>query len=384
MNNAAESWVAFRRKLHSRPEIAGEEAGTAHEVAAQLDVMPGMRVHTGWGGNGVVGTLTCGVEGPSVLFRAELDALPLQENRGRAHGSQIPGKAHLCGHDGHATMLLAAASKLSHHPPFRGTIHFLFQPAEETGEGARAVLQDPRWSQLHVQHIFALHNLPGYPSGQVVLRKGRFNADVRSMIIRLKGATAHASEPWQGINPAGAVARVLSVKSELEEPDMQRDDFALIVPVYGTLGTRAYGTSAGEAELHFTLRTWDPLLLDHLGDRLTEMVQSIARENSLECSVEWTECFDAMVNDDQSVAEVEMAARKAGLSVIMAETPFSWGEDFGQFLSLFRGAFFGLGAGHDVAPLHHPDYDFPDALIENGCQLWVQLAYQILGPPMSN
>lgn len=384
MNKAAESWVTFRRKLHSRPEIAGEEAGTAHEVAAQLDAMPAIRVCTGLGGHGVLGTLTCGADGPSVLFRAELDALPLQENGGKTYGSQIPGKAHLCGHDGHATMLLAAASRLSHHPPSGGTIHFLFQPAEETGEGAREVLRDPQWSHLHIHHVFALHNLPGYPKGQVVLRKGRFNAGVRSIIICLKGVTAHAAEPWKGINPADAVARILTAKAELEEPDVRRDDFALIVPVFGALGKKAYGTSAGEAELHFTLRTWDPILLDHLGSRLTEMVQSIARESRLECSVEWTECFDAMVNDDQSIVEVEKAARRAGLSVIMAETPFSWGEDFGQFLSLFRGAFFGLGAGHEVAPLHHPDYDFPDSLIADGCQLWEQLAYQLLGPPMSS
>lgn len=378
MSAPTSSWTSVRRQLHQQPEIAFREHKTAETVIGHLSAMPGLVIEQGIGGTGVMATLKTGKPGPEILFRAELDGLPLREENQLPYRSKTTGQSHLCGHDGHSVILLAAADLLTNNPPKCGTVHFLFQPAEETGEGAEAMLQDPKLAALNPDWVFALHNLPGYPLGQVVLRKGNFNAGVRSLIFTLKGETAHAAQPENGNNPSAPMAAILLESQSLNQGDPNRADYALVVPVFARLGDKAYGTSAGDAEVHFTIRAWSAETLEALDLKLTQLASSIAKPNGLQFEVSRTESFEAMVNDESAVKAIEAAAQKVSLAVEYAPTPFSWGEDFGQFTRKYRGAFFGLGAGPEVAPLHHPGYDFPDDLIEPGSQLFNQLAKDLL------
>lgn len=371
-------WVAVRRQLHQEPEIAFSEHKTAKTIVGHLSALPGLEIYQGIGGTGVMATLRTGNKGPEILFRAELDGLPLHEENQLPYRSQTTGQSHLCGHDGHAAILLAAADLLTQNPPKCGTVHFLFQPAEETGEGASAILEDTKLAALKPDWVFALHNLPGYPLGQVVLRKGNFNAGVRSLIFTLRGETAHAAQPENGNNPAAAMAAILLESQSLNQSDPNRADYALVVPVYARLGDKAYGTSAGEAEVHFTIRAWSAETLEALDGKLEQMAYQIANQNGLQFDVSRTESFEAMVNDESAVEAIEAAAQKESLTVKYAPTPFTWGEDFGQFTRIFRGAFFGLGAGMEAAPLHHPGYDFPDDLIEPGSRIFYQIATDLL------
>lgn len=378
MSAPTPTWISARRQLHQQPEIAFREHKTSETVIGHLSALPGLAIQQGIGGTGVMATLKTGKPGPEILFRAELDGLPLHEENQLPYRSKTTGQSHLCGHDGHAAILMAAADLLTRNPPKCGRVHFLFQPAEETGEGALAILEDPKFASLKPDWVFALHNLPGYPLGQVVLRTGNFNAGVRSLIFTLKGETAHAAQPENGNNPGAAMAAILLESQSLNQDDPTRADYALVVPVFARLGDKAYGTSAGDAEVHFTIRAWSAETLEALDQQLTQMASQIANQHGLQFDVSRTESFEAMFNDETAVKAIEAAAQKESLTVEYAPTPFTWGEDFGQFTRKFRGAFFGLGAGPKVAPLHHPGYDFPDDLIEPGSRIFYELAQDLL------
>jgi amidohydrolase len=358
-----EKWKALRRHLHAHPETAFEELDTASTLREHLDTLGGWNLHKPIGKTGVLAVLDSARPGPSIMLRAELDALPIEERSDRPHRSLNAGKGHLCGHDGHATILLALADRLVVHPPAKGRVYLLFQPAEETGAGAQAVLDDPAFEEVKPDWVFGLHNLPGRPMHQVVLRNGYFNASVCSMIVRLQGDTAHAAEPANGRNPADVLARVLQLPQSMNQPDTRRSDFRIAAAVYARLGSMAYGTSAGDGEIHFTLRAWQEEALHRFTAEMEERIHSQAKRAGLDCDIEYTEIFHAIRNVDAAVAQVAAAATSLGLDVHYEEDPFTWGEDFGRFTAMYQGAFFGIGAGENTAALHRPDYDFPDELL---------------------
>lgn len=299
------------------------------------------------------------------------------------HCSVQPGVAHLCGHDGHSAVLLGVARLLARARPPRGRICLLFQPAEETGTGARAVLAAPRFAAIRPDAVFAFHNLPGYPLGQVVVREGAFTAAVKSLAIRLQGKPAHAAEPEHGINPALAIAELLQLADRLSDNRPERDDFALVTPIFARLGDKAYGTAAGYGEVHFTLRSWSQARMGELERWLLAGLTQVQSRYGLGSRHEWLEEFQACENDPQAVALLTTVARQAGLDVLVRDQPFKWGEDFGLFTQRFRGALFGIGAGEAHPALHHPDYDFPDALLGDAAQLFHRLALQAIEQPFA-
>jgi len=248
---------AFRKELHAHPEVSGEERETAQRVIRLLEQYAPDRLLTGIGGHGIIATYDSGREGPQLLFRAELDALPIQEVNTFGHRSQRKGVSHKCGHDGHATILCGLAMELAAQRPEKGSVHLLFQPAEENGEGANAMLADERFSAISPDLVFAFHNLPGYPLGAAVVRDGIFTAAVNSIIIHLHGKTAHAAEPEHGINPALAVAEILQQSLALDNNVPEDVDMRVVTPVHVHLGDLSYGISAGEASVHLTVRCWD-------------------------------------------------------------------------------------------------------------------------------
>lgn len=371
--------IAIRRKLHAYPELPGEEHSTAQLIASELESLKPDLLLKNLGGTGVAAVFRGEAPGPNVLFRAELDALPIEEVNDFEYRSRHENISHKCGHDGHMAILLGLAHRIACSRPARGSITLLFQPAEETGAGAVEVLGDPQFEQIRPDYAFALHNLPGYPMGVVVSREGPFTAGVRSLIIRLQGMTSHAAEPEHGINPAPAIAELLQLTDQLTRADEERPDFSIVTPVHVVMGEKAYGVSAGYGEVHLTIRCWTKEVMEKLSDKLLGMTGDIARRHNLEVATEWTNIFYANHNDLEAVNIIRNVAKELGFSTMEKDYPFKWGEDFGAFTQQFKGAMFGLGAGEDTPALHNPDYDFPDEIIDTGVRLFHHIAKRVLG-----
>lgn len=368
-----EQAITWRKALHQYPEVSGEEYLTAEKINTFLQSLQPSLHLTALGGTSLLAQFTNQLPGPSLLFRAELDALPIQEVNTFDHRSKVDGVAHQCGHDGHMSILLGLALLLSQNSEFKGTVSLLFQAAEETGTGALAVLADQRFSSLHFDQVFALHNLPSQPFGKILCKRGAVTASVNSLIICLKGKTAHAAEPQKGINPAQAIAQILAYLPSLEITDPQSDDFALITPIHLTMGKKAYGVSAGNGEIHLTLRTWSEERMTQITQRLLETVQRSCKIEDLTFSHSWTDSFQANTNNTTAVKIIQEAAEKLSFDYQEMNTPLQWGEDFGAITQRYNGAFFGLGAGEDIPALHNPDYDFPDELIEKGLAMFYEI-----------
>lgn len=356
---------ALRHALHRAPELSGAEHATAVRIAAEMRALGASEVITGLGATGVAAVFGSGQGG--LVIRCELDALPIEETGAPAWRSEQPGVAHLCGHDGHMAILHAVAQVLSRSPP-AGRVILLFQPAEETGAGARAVLADPRFAALGARMAISLHNLPGLPLGAVALREGPANCASRGLRVRLNGRTAHASQPETGLSPGVALAALIPGLAGLSR-DLPTDDirFRLATVTHARLGVPAFGVAPGEAELYVTLRT---LLDDQMADLEAEargMIAGAARGFGIEITVH--EAFGHCVNAPEAVALLERAVE--GLPRNDAAVPMRASEDFGLFGSVMPSAMVFLGAGEEAPALHNPDYDFPDDLISIGASIFL-------------
>jgi amidohydrolase len=368
----------LRHELHAHPELSGQERQTAKRITAYLQTLKPDELLTDLGGHGIVATFDSGGSGPALLLRSELDALPIEETNTFAHRSSISGISHKCGHDGHSTILCGVAELLARQRPGKGKVHLLFQPAEETGSGAEAVLNDPRFSSITPDMAIALHNFPGYPLHSVIIKKGIFTAAVSSLALRLQGKTAHASQPEYGLNPALAVAELLQESDAYTLNDPASEDFQLVTPVYARVGSPAYGVAAGDGEVHFTLRCWDNTRLEKLRSSIVELTKEICLAHRLELSHESLQNFHANTNDSGSVDLVKTSALELGLELIELSDPLKGGEDFGLFTARFPCCMFALGAGETTPALHNPDYDFPDVLIETGVKLFKRITETVL------
>lgn len=362
--------VEFRRELHQFPELSGCEEATARRIIDKIQAFQPDELHTAIGGNGIIASFFGKTEGPELLFRSELDALPIEETNDFDYQSRNHGIAHKCGHDGHMAILVGLAKQLCNNPIHRGRVHLLFQPAEETGEGASMMLEDAKFPPIHPDYAFALHNLPGYPKHQVLCKAGTFTPAVRSLIISLYGKTAHAAEPENGINPSMAIAKMINSTANLNQVNPTDEDFFLITPVHILVGEKAYGVSAGYGELHLTIRCWSNEKMQRFSDQLLSKFQEIARSEGLLLQTEWTNNFAANDNNRMAVDQIRDAVTQLGITYREMSAPLKWGEDFGCFTQQYPGAMFGLGAGIDTPALHNPDYDFPDELIATGVSIF--------------
>lgn len=368
------SLADIRKRLHRIAEVSGAECLTAAFITKELISLRPDHLLTDLGGTGICATFEGPEPGPHLLFRAELDALPIEEINTFDHQSQHPGISHKCGHDGHMAILLGLGRSLSGKKPAKGKVSLLFQPAEETGEGAAAVLADPAFAAIQPDRVYALHNIPGFPLGKVLIKSGSITAAVKSMIIRFHGKTSHAAEPEHGFNPAGMLAKTIFGIEKLIVPDPLSEEFGLITPVHALLGEKAYGVSAGYAELHLTLRAWNNTRMEHLVSGMTDLLENECRDSGIYFDIEWTNVFEANSNDPELVEEWYRLAAKNKQQWQNLDVPFKWGEDFGYFTGRCKGVFFGLGAGENCPALHNPDYDFPDELIETGVALFRMIA----------
>ncbi|MDX2378268.1 MAG: amidohydrolase, partial [Acidimicrobiia bacterium] len=224
--------IEFRHELHAHPELAHAEFETARRVSDVVTSLRPDHILSGVAGTGVVATFDSGLPGRTILFRSELDALPIEERGMDGHGSTRPGVSHKCGHDGHTTILVGLAQRLASTRPASGRVHLLFQPAEETGTGAAAVLADPAFGDIRPDFAVAIHNMPGFPLHSVVVKPGSITAAVRSLVIRFAGRTAHAAEPDKGENPSLAIADLLRACDRITVNDLASSDFRVITPVH--------------------------------------------------------------------------------------------------------------------------------------------------------
>ena len=370
-----DTFYQIRRELHQHPELSGHEARTARFVEDKLQVFHPTKVIRHVGGHGLLVEYFFSEDGPTVLFRADMDAVAVQEPDDIPHHSQTPGVAHKCGHDGHTTILLRFARMLSERPLPKGRVLLLFQPAEENGSGSKAVLDTKVLDYYKIDKAFALHNIPGYPASAVLCKEDSFTCAVVSVSITLTGKTSHAAEPQKGISPIPATLNIVDELLRWNNTDIQSDDYFLSTIVEIHVGEEAYGVSAGNSIIRATLRAKTDKLLHQHAQQLKELVATeCKRTPDLQHEMEWLEPFSANENDPQSVGMIKNAALRNNLPYIELQTPFSWGEDFGLFTQQYKGAIFGLGSGENCAPLHSPQYDFPDEVIETGATLFYTIA----------
>ena len=368
-----------RQWLHANPEVSGNEKNTALYIENFLKPLRPDKIITNLGGYGILVLFDSGKQGPSIMFRSEIDALPIEEINTFSYRSKFKNISHKCGHDGHAAILCGLAKKFSARKIWSGKIYLLFQPAEETGEGAQAVMEDPKFN-IQPDFVFALHNLPGFKKGNIILKEGSFSAAVSSIIIRLKGKPTHAAEPENGLNPSMAISEILNVANSLNNVDVSSEDFGLITPICISMGTPAYGTAAGYGELHFTLRSRNNEKLKKLESSLINSYRTISKKYKLKSEHGFLQKFYANNNDTQSVNIVRDVAKKLQYEIIENKFPFKWGEDFGFFTLKFKGCMFGIGAGENYSALHNADYDFPDDLIDQGISIFYDIAKKINNP----
>jgi amidohydrolase len=361
--------IKIRKQLHQNPELGLQEIKTTTSLVKFITDRTNAKIHK-INPTGLLAEFDSGISGANILIRGDIDALPIQEINTFDHQSQTKGVSHKCGHDGHATALLGLAYLLTVHPIKRGKVSLIFQPSEENGKGAEALIADPYFQTLNFDFVFALHNLPGFKLNEIVLKENNFNANVKTLIIDIKGKTAHAAEPEKGRNPTLAIAEIIQYCDQITHNKPADQNFFLITPAFTKIGQKSYGISPGFGTLHLTIRSWDLALFNSKIEALQNKVYHICKNHGLTVEYSWTEVFYANINDKSAVGHIRNAAIASGSKINELKTPFKWGEDFGLFTQRFKGAMFGIGAGLESPALHNPDYDFPDEILPTSINIF--------------
>lgn len=365
----------IRRTIHTAPESSGEEKYTAQLIRSELEKTNPDEIIDGIGGHGLVAIYKGenSGEGQSLMLRAELDGLKIDEENEFDHASEIQNRMHACGHDGHMTIILGVATYLKENRPKKGSVMLLFQPAEETGEGAGWMLDDPKFKDLKIDHGFALHNLPGYEENHIYIKDETFACASVGLEVLFKGKSSHAAHPEEGINPAQCVADLIKKLGQIDDQARKQDLFSILTITYVQMGEEVYGVSPGMAKVGVTMRAETDERLDSLKKEVLNQIKKVENAFKGDVAFEEKEPFTATVNDTRGMDNVFKAADAAEIPVKMLGKPIYWSEDFGRFREKCPIVLFGLGAGKDSFPLHSEKYDFNDNLIPSGVALFVKL-----------
>ena len=373
--------LAWRRDIHAHPETAFEERRTAETVAKLLGSF-GISVATGIAKTGVIGTLQGGRgEGRAIALRADMDALPIAEKNGFAHASTHHGRMHACGHDGHTAMLLGAARYLAETRNFAGTVHFIFQPAEENEGGARLMVEEGVFERYPVAAVYGMHNWPGLPAGQFAIRPGPMMAAFDIFEIAVAGRGAHAAMPHLGVDPVVAAAQIVGGLQTIASRNVNPLDGA-VVSVTQIHGGDTWNVIPDEVVLRGTTRSFDPGVRDALEPAIRRVADGVCAALGAAATVRYERRYPPTVN---SPAETEIAAATAAALVggdnVRRDLLQSMGaEDFACFLEQKPGAYIWIGNGADPgeAMLHNPHYDFNDEILALGASYWARLAETVL------
>ena len=376
--------IAFRRDLHAHPELKFEESRTSDQVAAYLQAL-GLPLHRGMGGTGVVATLRGkgpNADDPSraIGLRADMDALPVQEINGFEYASTNPGRMHACGHDGHTTMLLGGATLLAQRPDFDGTVHFIFQPGEEGGAGARLMMEDGLFDRFPMQALFALHNWPALPAGQMGVRVGPIMASANRFEIRIRGRGGHAAQPHTTVDPIPVACAIVGQLQTLVSRSVDPLDSAVL-----TVGKIESGTVENiipdEAFIYGTCRTLSTETLNQLVEGIERISSHVAQAHRATAQVIIKPGYPTTVNHPREARFMaQVMGAMVGESNAHADVlPAMTSEDFGFMLERVPGSYGFIGNGPGGKPgvnLHNAAYDFNDDILGLGASFWNRLARQ--------
>lgn len=373
--SAVASWdaIAFRRDLHAHPELAFAEHRTAARISDVLSAT-GMPVEGGIAGTGIVARLKAGSSDRHIALRADMDALPITEATGLSYQSTKQGVFHGCGHDGHVTMLLGAALHLAGRRQFDGTVHFIFQPAEEGRAGAKAMIEDGLLRRIADARVFALHNWPLLPIGTLATRAGPIMAAADRFDITLTGQGGHAAEPHLANDVVLAAAQIAVALSTLVSRRIDPAQMA-VLSVTRIEGGASHNVLPGCASLTGTARSFDAAVRDRIETELHRIVKGVAAAAGVDATIDYVRYYPATINDADAALAALAAAEGAGLAAVNAAFPSFAAEDFAFLLAERRGAYAWLGQrrGENDPPLHHPAYDFNDTIIPHGVAWFTQL-----------
>ncbi|MGM0582008.1 MAG: amidohydrolase [Bacteroidota bacterium] len=364
--------VSLRHTLHANAEVSNQEDKTAKIIIEFLEKFKPDQIWNNVGGYGVIALFKGKKEGKNIGFRADLDALHIAETLDLEYASKTPHTSHKCGHDGHMTMVAGIAAYLQQKPVQKGNVYLIFQPAEETGEGAARINKGLKELNIQIDYLFGLHNIAGCPKGQIITKEGTFAAASRGMVIKLFGKTSHAAEPEYGISPVMAMAEITS-KMSIVHITKPFSDLTLATVIHSELGEIAFGTSPGYGEVRITLRAMKDEDMKKLIDYAENLVQEQAKKEQLGYEISYTETFPATENTEEAFQIMKSAGEKAEIDFKELGKSFKWSEDFGQYKLQMNTGFFGIGAGEDSPHLHDETYDFPDSIIMLGIKMYVGL-----------
>ncbi|MEZ0581461.1 M20 aminoacylase family protein [Erwinia sp. STN24] len=371
--------IEWRRQFHLRPELGYHEDETSQRVAALLREF-GLQVHTGLAGTGVVGTLENG-PGPAIGLRADMDALPITELGDAPWRSSQPGVMHACGHDGHTAMLLAAAKHLSATRRFSGTLHFVFQPAEENLGGARKMVADGLFTLFPMDAIYGLHNWPGLPVGHVAVNSGPMMASLDAFEITLRGKSCHAAMPENGADPIVAAAQLILALQTIPARRLSPLSSA-VVSITQINGGEAINVIPESVVLRGTLRCLQADVRSRVRGMIDDFVTTFTAPLGIDGSIDYLTDYPVTCNHAAAAQQV----RDCALALLPTEqvhwetSPSMASEDFACMLEACPGAYFWIGADGEVpsAPLHNARYDFNDDVIPEGVTFWTALAEKLL------
>ncbi|RJG40543.1 M20 aminoacylase family protein [Mesorhizobium sp. DCY119] len=381
-----DEFVALRRKLHSQPELAYKEQKTSKIVADYLEGW-GYEVARNVGVTGVVGTLRNGSGERRLGIRADMDALPILEATGLPYASTTPGVMHACGHDGHTSILLAAARHLAETHAFSGTLRVIFQPAEENGGGAQTMINDGLFERFPVDAVFGLHNWPGVPAGQFGFLSGPAMASVDLVIIRVVGKGGHGAKPHQTVDPVVASASLVMALQSIVSRNV--DPLEMVVVTVGSIhGGIAPNVIPDSIELQLTVRTFNDAVREQVKARIIALAEAHAQGYGATAEVKYPSGYPALVNHPQETEFArQVALRHFGTDRVEQDfRPITASEDFAFMLKERPGSYLFIGNG-DSADLHSPLYNFNDAILSEAARYWVALAQDYLSasdePPAS-
>lgn len=365
--------AAWRQDIHTHPELGFEETRTSGLVAGKLKEFGCDEVITGVGGTGVVGVIKgkTDTQGRVIGLRGDMDALPILEQSGAAYASENPGVMHACGHDGHTAMLLGAAKYLAETRNFDGTVVLLFQPAEELGSGAKAMIDDGVMDRFGVQEVYGMHNAPGIPVGQFAIRPGPIMAATDEFYINVHGRGGHAAKPHDTIDPTVIASQIILALQTIVSRNADPVAQGVVSVTSVDSSSHAYNVIPQSVTLRGTVRTHSAQMQDTIEKRLGELARGIAAGFGAEAEVTYLRHVPITINSDEPTAfATEIAETVSGGCL---EAPLIMGgEDFAYMLQERPGAFIFVGNGMS-AELHHPEYNFDDEAIPAGCSWFAEL-----------
>ncbi|HKL03031.1 MAG TPA: M20 family metallopeptidase [Cryomorphaceae bacterium] len=359
----------LRERLHQFPELSEMEGKTADFIARFFTEL-NYEIKREIGFHGLIASKKFG-SGKTIAFRAELDALPINEETDKPYKSQNEGVSHSCGHDGHMATLLNLAMRFESEKDLSGKVVFIFQSAEENGQGAEQMIQHEEIKNLDVAHCFSLHNIPGEAMGSVIYKKGSFSCASVGIDLKIKGKSSHAAHPEFGINAltiaSDALRKIQKIHSKYPE-----DEFTMITPIALKSGKRAFGTVPSDATLLVTIRAEKSEILEGMMNSVREIVDKLQADYKAKLKLSFKEYFPDTVNFDDEGMLKDICVENNTQYVEMSR-PFPWSEDFGFFRKCFPILMFGLGSGQSQPHLHAANFDFPNELIEKGSDIFFRL-----------